>query len=163
MLRTVLVVVHAGAGIVGLVAGLGAVSPERPVGWRRRLRFAYQYCVGVLLAALIALVVVDWSSLKVGARLTFLGLAALGGVMAIRLYLAGRLQTSRPAGWQHRYIAHVYFTYVSLWIGFLILPAIRSPMPQLATPVVVAAVLLVGGVLVGRFRRRVVGAAEHPH
>jgi hypothetical protein len=41
--------------------------------------------------------------------------------------LARREASSEPAGWKGRYINHLYFSYVALWVGFLIVPAINSP------------------------------------
>jgi hypothetical protein len=58
-------------------------------------------------------------------------------------------------GWRERYINHVYFAYISLWEGFVILPALNLPLPQVAAPVVAIGVLLIGHVLITRYKRRV--------
>lgn len=156
MLRDVLVIIHASAGITGLLTGLAAIPPLAPRNRLRLLRQLYPVCVGVLLASLIALLVVDWPTLETGARLAFGGLAGLGAVMAIRGGLAVRESTRQAPGWEGRYIAHVYFTYIALWVGFLVLPALRLPYPQVSAPLVVVATLAVGHVLVTKYRRRVI-------
>ena len=43
-------------------------------------------------------------------------------------------------------------------MGFVILPALNLPMPQVTVPVIAAAVLLTGQTLVGRYKRRVLSA-----
>jgi hypothetical protein len=69
------------------------------------------------------------------------------------------LPTDSPAvtsqGWERRYVNHVYFTYISLWVGFAIIPALRSPTPGLWIPVAVATVLATGRVLEHRYQRRI--------
>jgi hypothetical protein len=84
----------------------------------------------------------------------FVGLAGLGVVMVGRLALAWRAARSGRAGWQERYIGHVFFTYVSLWVGFLIVPALNSPAPVVAVVLVVVTVPIVGIVLLSRYKRR---------
>lgn len=154
-MRTVLVILHATPGVVGLVAGLLAFAPPRPGDGRRWWRRLYAVCIAVLLAGLVVLIAYDWSDLDSVARLAFAGLAALGAVMATRLVLARRAVQRGGDDWRRRYIAHVYFTYIALWIGLLIVPAINSPWPQFAVPVVVVACLAIGAVLVSRYQRRV--------
>ena len=47
--------------------------------------------------------------------------------------------SSDEPGWEGRYIGHVYFTYISLWMGFVILPTLDLPMPQVTVPVIAVA------------------------
>lgn len=158
MLRTVLVIVHAGSGLAGLLVGLSVLSPPARVDartWRRR---AYAACIVVLLVSMVALIAVDWNDLVAGARVAFSGLAGLGAVMAYRLVRAHHEARTRGSDWQPRYIDHVYFTYVSLWIGFLIVPALNLPYPQVAVPLVPLATLFLGHMLVGRYKQRVLTA-----
>lgn len=154
MLRDVLVVIHASAGFAGLITGLAAIPPRLDTHRFRPLRLGYPGCVGVLLASLVVLLVTDWQTLETGARIAFGGLAVLGGVMATRGVLAMRESSRQSPGWQGRYIAHVYFTYIALWVGFLVLPALKLPYPQVSAPIAVGATLVVGHVLVTRYRRR---------
>jgi len=158
MLRNVLVVLHAGSGIAGLLAGLWAMSPPRPDDGREWVRRLYPACLATLFVTLIAMIVVDWSDLDSGGRIAFVALAGLAAFLLWRLVLAERESRTRSAGWQQRYVSHVYFTYVSLWIGFLILPALNSPIPFVLAPLAVAVVLVVGGVLVGRYKRQLATA-----
>ena len=154
MLRAVLVAVHVAAGVAGLVAGLAAISPARPTGLRLRARQSYLPCLAVLLLALLALVGVDWASLEPGVRVAFAGLSGLGFVMAYRIVRARREEARKAPGWQRRYLGHVYFTYISLWVGFLIIPALRLPLPQVTVPLVGICVLVLGNLLVSAYRRR---------
>jgi hypothetical protein len=154
MLRSILVAVHAGAGVGGLIAGLAAIPPTRPSGLALRLRQAYLPCLAVLLLALLALVGVDWPTLEPGARIAFVGLCGLGLFMAYRIIQARLEAATLRTGWQGRYVGHVYFTYISLWVGFLIILALRLPLPQVSAPLVGIGVLILGNVLVSRYRRR---------
>jgi NhaP-type Na+/H+ or K+/H+ antiporter len=158
VVRTVLVVIHASAGVGGLLTGLAALSPPSHLdnrGWVRRL---YQLCIAILLVSMVVLVAIDWNGLDVGGRVAFSGLTALGAVMAYRIARASREAARQEPRWQDRYIRHVYFTYISLWEGFVILPALNLPLPQLSVPLVAIAVLLIGHVLIARYRSRILAA-----
>lgn len=160
-LRTVLVIIHASAGVAGLLVGLPSLAPD-PATSRTWLRRLYAACIAVLLASMVSMIAVDWGQLETGARIAFGGLAGLGAVMVYRLRCAHREARVQDVGWQLRYIGHVYFTYISLWVGFLIVPALNLPSPQLAAPLVVAATLTTGHMLIARYQRRVLGAALGP-
>ena len=156
MTREILVAIHAGAGIIGLIVGLAVFPP--PATNRGRLgiwRMVYGGLLVVLFGSLIALIVTDWTGLETGSRLAFSGLAILAGVMLVRIYLAHRLAVNRGQGWERRYVNHVYFTYISLWVGFAIVPALRSPAPGLWIPVAVVGVLTAGTVLAHSYQRRI--------
>lgn len=152
-MRTVLVLLHAVSGVIGLVTGLWAMSPPRPGDGRRRWRQTYMACIGTLIVGLVALVLYDWRDLEAAARIAFSGLAGLAAVMAYRMWRAHREASMREGDWQRRYVSHVYFTYISLWVGVLIVPAVNSSVPQLAVPVVIVAVLAAGHVLITRYQR----------
>jgi hypothetical protein len=157
-MRTALVVIHASAGVGGLLTGLAALSPPRPTDNRGWLRRIYLVCVAILLGSLVLLVAVDWNGLDVGSRVAFSALTGLGAVMAFRIARAYREASLQAPNWRERYIGHVYFTYISLWEGFVILPALNLPLPQLSVPVVALAVLLIGHTLIGRYKTRVLTA-----
>lgn len=161
-MRTALVLLHAVPGVVGLLAGLLALSPPRPADRRHRWRQLYAVCIGVLLAGMVALVGYDWPELDTAARVAFTGLVGLGVVMAYRLWRAYQQARQDPPPqqpqWRERYLGHVYFTYVSLWIGFLVVPALSFPLPQLTIPAAALAVLVTGHLLLNRYRRRLAQA-----
>lgn len=159
-MRTALVILHAAPGVAGLMAGLLAVPPPRPADGRTWWRRLYALCVAVLLGGLVVLLAYDWADLDPAARLAFTGLAGLGAVMAVRLVLARRAAGTGAAGWQRRYVDHVAFTYISLWVGFLVVPALNTAWPQVAVPVVVVAVVGAGSVLASRYRRRFPGVSS---
>jgi hypothetical protein len=138
--------------------GLPSFALPRAGDGRSWVRWGYLGCIAIMFATLIALVVLDWEGLDTTARVAFTALTGLAAVMMLRIVLAARVGSSREPGWEGRYIGHVYFTYISLWMGFVILPALNLPMPQVAVPVIAAAVLLTGQTLVGRYKRRVLSA-----
>lgn len=154
MTRETLVAIHAGSGIAGLVVGLAVFTPPQTEdGPRRWWGIAYGALLVVLAVSLVALVLRDWAGLESGARLAFTGLAVLAVVMVIRAFLSHRLVASGGRGWEGRYVNHVYFTYISLWVGLAIVPALRSPNPGLWVPIAVAVVLATGSLLVRRFKQ----------
>lgn len=153
MLRTLLVVLHASAGVSGLLLGIVAFVP-RP-GRPGAVRIAYVSCIGLLLLTLLALIAADWRDLAAGARIAFSALAALAVAMVYRLARAVAEAAGESEGWQRRYIDHVFFGYISLWIGFLVIPALNLPYPQVAVPIVAVGTLGLGRVLVARYQKRV--------
>jgi hypothetical protein len=155
VLRDALVVIHAAAGVGGLLTGLASLSPPRPTDNRGWVRRSYLVFIVILLASMVVLVMIDWASLDGGSRIAFSALVGLGAVMAYRIARAYRQGSAQEITSKERYINHVYFTYISLWEGFVILPALNLPLPQLSVPVVAIAVLLVGHVLIGRYKRRI--------
>lgn len=157
MLRTLLVVLHASAGVSGLLLGLAAFAP-RP-GRPEAVRIAYLGCIGLLLLSLFALIAIDWPELAAGARIAFSALAALAVVMAYRLVRALVEATAMSEGWQRRYIDHLFFGYISLWIGFLVVPALNLPYPQVVIPIVALGALALGRFLVARYQKRVLETA----
>lgn len=161
MLRTTVVVIHAAAGICGLLAGLAAIAPPRPADDRAWLRSLYLICLTVVLVTLVVLVAADWNSLDAGARSAFGGLTGLAAVMVHRLTRAYEVSGTQGAGWREQYIGHISFTYVALWEGFVILPALRLPYPQLTVPLVAIAVLIVASTLIERYKARVLAVPSH--
>lgn len=155
MVRSTLVVIHAASGIAGLAAGLAALAP-RPSGGGRWARPVYLVCLAVLLGTLLALIAIDWAGLDIAARVTFSALAVLAAVMVYRLLRAGTEAAERSTGWEGRYVDHVGFTYISLWEGFVILPALNLPLPQVSVPAVAIGVLVIAHILIRRYRARVV-------
>jgi hypothetical protein len=156
MLRTTLVVIHAASGVGGLITGWASLSPPRPGdgrGWWRRL---YVACIAILVASMVVLVAIDWTSLDGVARVAFGGLIVLGAVMTYRIFRARGEASARVAGWEGRYFDHVAFTYISLWEGFLILPALNLPFPQVSVPAVAVGVFVVAHWLLTRYRHGVI-------
>src|ERR687891_461388 len=108
-----------------------------------------------LFVALVGMIAVDWAGLDVAAPFTFSALAVLAAVMIYRLARARGEASTREAGWKDRYINHVAFSYIALWEGFVILPALNLPLPQVSVPVVAIGVLGIGHTLIGRYKARV--------
>lgn len=155
MTREVLVAIHATAGIAGLVVGIALFRPPETRSDRRWLRMVYGGLLAVLAGSLLALIITDWPDLDAIPRIVFSGLAVLAGVMLYRLVLADRIAASGEPRWERPYVGHVYFTYVSLWVGFAIVPALRSGNPGLWIPIAVVGVLAVGTLLIHRYQRRI--------
>lgn len=153
MIRTLLVSLHAGGGVAGLLLGLWLLAPAA-ADRRRWLRLGYWLCLTVLVGTLVPLIALDWPDLPTGARVGFLALLGLAGVMVYRLARAEHERRTRAGGWDGRYVDHVYFTYVALWIGFLIVPALNLPLPAVSAPLTGVAVLAVGNVLLAAYKRR---------
>jgi hypothetical protein len=65
-------------------------------------------------------------------------------------------------GWQRRYIDHIFFGYISLWIGFLVVPALNLPYPQIVIPTVALGALALGRALVTRYQKRVLATGDVP-
>ena len=88
VLNTILITVHAVAATIAF--GAGALSA--PAG---RFLGIYRGAMAVMAAALVPAVLVDWSTTDPTARIVFVGLIGLAGVMVVRAELAVR-RPSRP-------------------------------------------------------------------
>jgi hypothetical protein len=155
LFRSAVVVIHAAVGICGLIAGLAAMAPPGPDDGLTWLRSLYATCLTVVLVTLVVLLAADWNNLDTGARGAFGALAGLAAVMVYRITRAYEVAGTRDDDWREQYIRHVYFTYIGLWEGFVIVLALRLPYPHLWVPLIVIAVLLVGGTLIDRYEARV--------
>lgn len=152
-LRIVFLIFHVAGGVLGLTVGLFAFHPPETPQFRPVLRGLYAAALVVLAVFLVAIVAVDWASLGATPRIIFSVLIGLAAVILVRLFLAFRLARRQPDGWQIPYVNHVYFTYVSLWEGFFIVGLIDLGAPGWLVGAVAVGVLIVGGVLLNRYKR----------
>ncbi len=155
MLHDALLAVHICAGAVGLFVGLFALRPPTPGDKRDSLRWLYAISLVVLVVAVAGAIPAEWSELGTTTRVVFVGLCGLGAFMLVRIYLGFRLARQRSGSWQGPYMNHVYFTYISLWEGFVIIAILGSELPGWLVPVGMVAILLLGGFAINRYQRRV--------
>jgi hypothetical protein len=167
-LRTVLLSPHVAGGVVGLILGIFALRPPADDS-RTRLgvRRAYLASLAVLTLFLAALVVEDWSGQNAAKRAIFGGLTAFAFLVLARAVLALRAERQRPPSWRSVYMNHVYFTYISLWEGLLIVGLLDLSAPPWLVGAVAVGLVFVGARLFHRFERRVLAtpappSSEHP-
>lgn len=141
MMHTVLIVLHATAGVVCFAAGLLCVPLQAPGSWRFRV---YAGSLLAMLAFVAGSIAVSWAGLDLTTRLIFTGLTGLGLYM---LWRAGRAHTRlrrQDQGWRPKYADDVGFTLISLFDGFVIVGVI-----DLGMPVWLVVLAAVGGVVGG--------------
>jgi hypothetical protein len=137
MLHAGLITIHAGSGLIALVAGGLAVG-------RTRYLPVYFWSLVACILALAAVVASDWSSLDVGSRALFGALVALGGYIVWRGLQARRLALANPAQPSRRYLDHLGFTLVALLDAFIVITVL-----DLGAPVWAVAGVGVAGAVVG--------------
>lgn len=155
MLYLTLLGLHIAAGVLGLIIGAFAFRPPRAPGDRALIRYAYLGSLTVLVVAVIGAVAAHWPTLDPVTQVVFSGLGALGVFVIARGFLALRSVRRKRGGWQKSYMRHIYFTYISLWEGFVIVAVIDLGLPGWLVPVVAVGVLILGGYLVNRYQRQV--------
>jgi hypothetical protein len=148
--HTVMIVLHAAAGVVCFAAGVWSLPVAHAGSWRFRVYAGSLAGMLVFLGAAIGLV---WSSLTTGTRWIYLGLSVLGLYMAWRAVRAGLRLRHRNPGWRPRYLDDVGFTLIALFEGFVIVAAI-----DLGAPGWLVAVVAVAGLVAGHFSLRRVKA-----
>jgi len=146
MWNTVFVTVHASAAVVAFAAGLASLRSGRFLA-------AYRIAVGLMAAALVPAVLVDWADTDPVARGAFTGLIGLAAAMVVRAELAARSLSAarRPTV---AYVEHVGFTLISLAVGFVVVSGIRLGAPAWLVAAIGVGIVLAGRSAVGRVGRQ---------
>lgn len=121
MLHTLLIALHATAGVICFATGLLCIPLQRARSWRFRI---YAGSLLAMLAFVAGSIAVSWTDLDVAARLTFAGLMGLGFYMLWRVGRASARLRRRDPDWRLKYLDDVGFTLISLFDGFVIVGAI---------------------------------------
>ena len=141
MLHTVLIALHATAGVVCFAAGVLCIPLQAPGSWRFRV---YAGSLLAMLAFVAGSIAVGWADLDMTTRLIFTGLIGLGLYMVWRAGRAHARLRRQDQGWRPKYLDDVGFTLISLFDGFVIVGAI-----DLGMPVWLVVLAAVGGVAAG--------------
>jgi hypothetical protein len=149
--NTVFVSLHAVAATVAFAAGLTAL----PAG---RLVRVHLGAVGVMAAALVPAVLVDWAATPAGARIAFAALSALAVVVVVRSALAVRGRPQVTGGASAAYLGHLGFALIALADGFAVVATLRAGLPVPVVAGLALGVVAVGHVGIGLLRRRLVPA-----
>lgn len=149
----VLIIVHAVAGFVALVAGclVLRVPGVFPV---------YFWSVSVMAVALAGAVALDWSDLDATTRPVFSALLALGAFVVWRALQA---RASRPAGGARpsgRHLDHLGFTLVALLDGFLVVAVLDLGAPGWLVGTVGVLVAVAGHAATAALKRHVLAATR---
>jgi hypothetical protein len=163
MLHTVLIGIHAAAGVVGFAAGCGAVV--RP--WVRSIFAVYLVSLVVLAVALAAVLGMDWPTLAPVLHAVFAVLTVLAGYLIWQAATAYRLRGAASVGARSRYLDHVGFTLVALFDGFAIITVVVDGGPGWLAAAVGVAGVVAGHFTIRRLKHRLasgpVGASGQPH
>jgi hypothetical protein len=136
-----MIVLHAAAGVLCFVAGVAVLGLQTA---RSTWLVVYLAALAGMTVFVAAAVAAGWSGYDGGTRVTFGALIALALFMCWRAYRAVVELRTQPPGWRSRYLAHIGFTLISLFDGFVIVAAI-----DLGAPGWLVALIAVAGVVVG--------------
>jgi hypothetical protein len=153
VVHTVLISLHAVAGVVAFAAGVVVISRRRsmPV-------FAVYYAGLVGLAVFLAAAVgLDWSGLGGAVRAGFAALTVLAGVLIWQADRARRLFAAQPDRRTARYLDHVGFTLVALFDGFAIIAVVVNGGPGWAAALVGVAGVAIGHHTIRRLKDHLAG------
>lgn len=114
MWHTILITLHAVAGVVALVSGLVAVR-------RGRLFDVYLWSLVGMAVFLVFAVAGTWAEIDAGTRALFGAFVVLAGVMVWRAVRARRIRPAGSAAPSPRYLDHVGFTLVALFDAFVVI------------------------------------------
>ncbi len=127
LLHTVLIYGHALGGLVAFGLGCLVLRPGRREA--SAVFRAYYLSLWLMVLLLVAVVGADWRELTLVSRVSFGGLTLLAFYTGLCGWQARRLLYTRSADWQGSYIAHVGFTLISLFDGFVIVGALDMNAP----------------------------------
>ncbi len=125
-LHPVLIYGHAVGGLVAFGLGCLVLRPRKADA----VFHAYFVALWAMVLLLVAVVGVDWRELPPVSRLTYSGLTLLAFYTGFRGVQARRLLRHQTVGWKGDYIAHVGFTLISLFDGFVIVGALDMNAPS---------------------------------
>lgn len=140
-----LITLHSAAGIVAFGAGCIAV-------WRRRHFTLYVWSLIAMFTFLVAAFAIDWPSLNVPSRALFSALTALAAYMLWRAVQAGRLLPVQDTAARVRFIDHVGFTLIALFVGFVAIAALDLGSPGWLVGVVGVVSVAVGRATIDRVK-----------
>lgn len=144
MLHLLLIALHATSGIVALAAGVFVLrSPGRA---SPAMFGIYLGALWGMVLSLAVAVAAGWPSLNASSRTLFGALTLFAVAIGARGWASYRLARQRVPEWEHRSLAHVGFTLIALFDGFVIVSAL-----DLGAPVWLIVLAGAGGVLGGRF------------
>lgn len=142
MWHTVLISLHAAAGVVAFAAGLRALPHGRLLG-------TFRWSMVAMAVFLVAAIATELAVTPPGALAVFGALVALAGVMVWRSEAAAR--ADRPS---RAYIDHVGFCLVGLFDAFWVVTLLRLGLPGWAVGAVAVGIAVIGHVAVGAAARR---------
>ena len=157
LLHTGLIYGHALGGLIAFGLGCLVLHPQQKEESAVFRAYFFSLWVMVLLLALV--VGVDWAQLPSVNRFTFGGLTLLAFYTGARGWQARRLLYSRAADWKGDYIAHIGFTLISLFDGFVIVGALDMNAPSWTVGTVGILGVVVGISTINLVKRR---AAQLP-
>lgn len=149
-LHNILICGHALGGLVAFGLGCLVLRPRKADALFR----AYFIALWVMVLLLIAVVGVDWRELPPVSRFTYSGLTLLALYTGFRGAQARRLLHNQTVGWKCDYIAHVGFTLISLFDGFVVVGALDMNAPGWLVGAVGVLGVVVGVSTVNHYKRR---------
>jgi hypothetical protein len=123
VVSTILIVLHAAAGVAAFVAGCAVLVPSAPEPRARRQFDLYLESLGPMVVLLAAAMATHWRQLPTAEQVIFGGLL-LALFLTWRAAAARRLRRRAGGDWRRPYMEHVCFTLIALWEGFVIVLAI---------------------------------------
>ena len=139
----VLITLHAAAGVVAFVAGIGALT-------RHRLLGAYRWTLVASMAFLLLAVLVGAAGRSLVDQAVTGALLALGAVMVARALRASAVRPGGAGSSPSAYVHHVGFGLVGLFDAFWVVALLRAGLPGWAVGVVAVAIAVGGHLLLAR-------------
>jgi hypothetical protein len=144
VLHTILIALHAAAGVAAFVAGCAVLVPRAPEPRAGRLFDLYLGSLGLMVVFVAAAMATHWRQLTTAEQVIFGGLLLLALFMVWRAAAARRLRRRAAGDWRRPYMGHVGFTLIALWEGFVVVLAIDLGAPGWLVAVLAALGLVAG-------------------
>lgn len=152
MVHLLLITLHAASGVVALAAGAFVLRPPgraSPAMFRIYLGALW----GMVLFLAVA-VAAGWPSLDASSRVLFGALTLFAVAIGARGWAAYRAARQRDPGWEHRYLAHMGFTLIALFDGFVVVAVLDLGAPVWLIILAGLAAVLGGRIALERARAR---------
>jgi hypothetical protein len=147
MISGLLIAVLVAAVIGAAIAGPRALRPPAQPSQRPLVRRAYVSLLVLATVAAVGTTIATWSQLSTRMMISLFAVDCLGLLLSEIGFMALHTLREVRAGWQETYTNQIYFSYLLLWEGLLVMAIANSPLSPWVIPFAAIGLAIAGAAL----------------